>query len=75
MSRKVIGLLMMVFGILFAGFLAAIGFGVMIMRWRAPEYSGYESSLMLALVAVAGVAVGIIIYKLGVKIADRLPSE
>lgn len=74
MSRKVTGLVVMVFGIMFAGFLAAIGFGVMIVRWRAPEYTGYESSPLLALAAVAGVAIGIAIYKLGIRIADKSPS-
>ena len=75
MKNQIIGLVVMVFGILFAGFLAAIGFGVLIVRWRAPEHTGWEGNLLLGLGAIAGIAIGIMIYKFGVRIADRLPSE
>ena len=74
MKRKIIGLLMMVFGILFSGFLAAVSIGIMIVHWRAPEHTGYEGNPMLALGVAATALLGIVIYRLGVKIADRLPS-
>lgn len=74
MSQKVVGLIVMVFGILLAGFLAATCFGVIIVRWRAPEYTGYEGNIFFALAAAAGVLVGVAIYKLGVRIADRVSN-
>ncbi len=74
MKDKIAGLFLMVSGVLLGGFMAAIVIGVIIVRWRAPEYTGYEGSPLLALAAIGGVALCVLIYKLGVKISDRLPS-
>jgi hypothetical protein len=74
MSRKITGLLVMVFALLLGGFLTLISVGIVILRWRAPEYEGYAGDLRIALGFAIAAIVAFSLYKIGVRIADRLPS-
>ena len=69
MIRKIIGLLIALFGILFGAIFSVLCIGIMLAFWGAKENPGYEGTIVWIVAALIAAAIGYGIYRLGRRIA------